>query len=119
MDVYKRWHALLGLLGGLLGLCVGFSITGAFDIPYYYILRLMFDISSAVRIGPQKNPRDLYKNAMTKIQLFNTKKNTKSKEAKEKDTSIFKSIKPRAIHVNISEFRLFKNKQDQYFPYLE
>lgn len=96
-------------------------MTGAFDIPYYYILRLLYDIHTGIKIRPEQNPKDQYKKAAVKMNLFNPKKKkmTDGKKPITNISSLYKSIKPKRMNFNLSDLNLFKYKKPEYYPYLE
>ncbi|XP_046736820.1 sodium channel protein Nach-like [Diprion similis] len=43
-DVYYNWHNLFASFGGLLGLFAGFSLMSAFELIYFFSIRLIADL---------------------------------------------------------------------------
>ena len=38
------WQDLVGFFGGIVGLCVGFSLLSGAELVYFFTLRLFFDV---------------------------------------------------------------------------
>lgn len=56
-------------LGGLLGLFVGFSFMSAFELIYFFLIRVMFDVWTKHRENNSRQnnqPEDIFKNLTDK-----------------------------------------------------
>ncbi|XP_065087331.1 sodium channel protein Nach-like [Ochlerotatus camptorhynchus] len=43
-DIYQNWLGVLASFGGILGLFLGFSIITAFEVVYFFSIRVLFDV---------------------------------------------------------------------------
>ncbi|XP_046470375.2 sodium channel protein Nach [Neodiprion pinetum] len=55
-DVYYDWHNLFASFGGLLGLFAGFSLMSAFELIYFFSIRLIADLWTDEMTNPDAQP---------------------------------------------------------------
>lgn len=99
-----------------MGISIGFSITGAFDIPYYFIFRFLHDLMSGVKVQSEKKASMKNKG----IQVKSMNEINKDKINKTNLSSIYSKKEKKIFKVNISQFNIFKKEKNmEPFPYFE
>lgn len=52
-DMYQNWLGVVASFGGLFGLFLGFSLVTAFELVYFFTLRVYFDRLAVKQVAPK------------------------------------------------------------------